>query len=219
VVSADRSAGAVRSPAIRAVTVAALSGCQLDAQLERRSYQVAVAVLVLSAQSVRAAAVPDRAAFERASRQPGRDRHGTIIAPLHTEHDKPGQSFAGLIFPAAVVLLLMTQPAQRPEFRFQVPDDLTAGVYSNLVGVWHSPFEFTLDFAVTLPPELVTDDDGTQRIEVPARVVARVKLPPAQVFELMQVLSQNERSYEQNFGQISRPGASGQEPPLFPPEA
>jgi hypothetical protein len=111
------------------------------------------------------------------------------------------------------------QPAQPPEFKFQVPDDLASGVYCNLVGVWHSPFEFTLDFAVTLPAELVTGDDGSQRVEVPARVVARVKLPPAQVFELMRVLSQNEAAYVKNFGQISRPGASGQEPPLFPPDA
>jgi hypothetical protein len=110
------------------------------------------------------------------------------------------------------------QPPGQPEFKIQVPDELAGGVYSNIVSVWHTPYEFTLDFAVTQPGELVSDEDGTQRVVMPTRVVARVKLPPAQVFELMQALSRNERLYEENFGAIRRPGASGDEPPLFPPE-
>jgi hypothetical protein len=117
-------------------------------------------------------------------------------------------------------LLFMTQPqpSGQPEFSLQVPDDLAAGVYSNIVAVWHTPHEFTLDFAVIQPSELVTDDGGRQHVRVPARVVARVKIPPAQAFELMQALSKNEKIYEQTFGSISRPGPS-QEPPLFPPDA
>ena len=46
----------------------------------------------------------------------------------------------------------MTEPAApppaRPSFALQVPDALEGGVYSNLVTVWHTPYEFTLDFAV-----------------------------------------------------------------------
>ena len=45
----------------------------------------------------------------------------------------------------------MTEPAPppaRPSFALQVPDALEGGVYSNLVAVWHTPYEFTLDFAV-----------------------------------------------------------------------
>lgn len=110
------------------------------------------------------------------------------------------------------------QPPQPAEFRLQVPDDLAAGVYSNIVAVWHTPYEFTLDFAVMQPGELVADDEGNQRPVIPARVVARVKIPPAQVFELMQALSKNERIYEERLGPIQRPGARGQEPPLFPPD-
>jgi len=111
------------------------------------------------------------------------------------------------------------QPPGQPEFNIQIPDDLSAGVYSNFIGVWHTPYEFTLDFAVIQPGELVTGEDGSRHARVPARVVARVKIPPAQVFELMQALSRNEQMYEQAFGPISRPGSPGQEPPLFPPEA
>lgn len=108
--------------------------------------------------------------------------------------------------------------SQPPEFAVQVPDDLAGGVYSNIVAVWHTPYEFTLDFAVLQPAQIVTDEDGNKKPVIPARVVSRVKIPPAAVFELMQALSKNERMYEERIGPITKPGATGQEPPLFPPE-
>jgi hypothetical protein len=102
----------------------------------------------------------------------------------------------------------------------QVPDDLAAGYYSNVVGVWHTPYEFTLDFAVMLPTELMTSPDGEQVPVVPARVVSRVKIPPSAVFELMRALSQNEALYVQNIGPIPTPGGPATpEPPLYPPES
>lgn len=112
----------------------------------------------------------------------------------------------------------MTQPQPQPEFKIQVPDELASGVYSNIVGVWHTPYEFTLDFAVMMPGELAQDDEGNSRVVIPARVVARVKLPPAQVFELMQALSKNENIYEERLGPIHRPGKTDGDSPLFPPE-
>jgi hypothetical protein len=111
----------------------------------------------------------------------------------------------------------MTQPPEPPEFKFQVPDDLASGVYSNIAMVWHSPYEFTLDFAVMQLPETAADD--AERTVIPARVVARVKIPPAAAIELMQALSTNERLYEERLGPIQRPGSAGQEPPLFPPDS
>ena len=115
----------------------------------------------------------------------------------------------------------MTEPAPppaRPSFALQVPDALEGGVYSNLVAVWHTPYEFTLDFAVMLPTQMVTPPDGGEPVRVtPARVVSRVKIPPATVFELMQALSQNEHHYIENIGPIPRPGRPDADPPLFPP--
>ena len=60
----------------------------------------------------------------------------------------------------------MTEPAPppaRPSFALQVPDALEGGVYSNLVAVWHTPYEFTLDFAVMLPTQMVTPPMGATR--------------------------------------------------------
>ncbi len=115
----------------------------------------------------------------------------------------------------------MTEPAQPTpaQLVFSVPDDIAAGVYSNVVGVWHSPYEFTLDFAVTLPPERAEDENGQPLAVVPAKVVSRVKIPPSVVFALMQALSQNEQTYIRTIGPIPTPGRPEQEPPLYPPES
>ncbi|HEU5416795.1 MAG TPA: DUF3467 domain-containing protein [Streptosporangiaceae bacterium] len=109
------------------------------------------------------------------------------------------------------------QPPQPPQISLQVPDDVAAGVYSNLVAVWHTPYEFTLDFAVTQPTQVIADEAGTQQALTPAQVVSRVKIPPAAVFELMQALSKNERLYEERFGPIQRPGPDAADPPMYPP--
>jgi hypothetical protein len=108
-------------------------------------------------------------------------------------------------------------PPAHPSFVLQVPDALEGGVYSNVVVVWHTPYEFTLDFAVMLLPQMVTPTEGGQPVRVtPARVVSRVKIPPSAVFELMRALSENEHLYEENIGPIPRPGRPDADPPLFP---
>jgi hypothetical protein len=116
----------------------------------------------------------------------------------------------------------MTEPQppqpQSGEFVFQVPDDLAAGVYSNVARVWHTGMEFTLDFAVTQIAKPVTFEEGErEKVVIPARVVARVKIPPPALFELMQALSKNEKGYEDQFGPIHKPGRPGTDPPLYPP--
>lgn len=98
-------------------------------------------------------------------------------------------------------------------FDFRVPDDQEAGVYSNLLAVWHSPHEFTFDFAVTLP----TMQDAQGNIHVPSRVVARVKVPPTTVADILKALRDNLAIYERNYGWINRPG-SGVDPNLFIPD-
>lgn len=108
------------------------------------------------------------------------------------------------------------QPVE-PHFVVEVPDDLTAGVYANIVSVWHSPYEFTLDFSVSLPQAVGTDETGNQVPVIPSRVVARVKIPPSAVFDLMRTLADNETRYVDNIGPIHRPGESG--PPLYPPQS
>lgn len=104
----------------------------------------------------------------------------------------------------------MTQQRQDGGYQWRVPAELEGGVYANLVGVWHTPYEFTLDFAAALQAEQVGES-----VVVPARVTSRVKLPVTVIFDLIRALNENMTKYEAQHGAIVRPG----EPqPLPPPD-
>ncbi len=80
-----------------------------------------------------------------------------------------------------------------------VPDDQVAGHYANVVGAWHTPHEFAVDFAVIQP--FVGGAPGSMQ----ARVVTRVRIPPTIVFDLLRAINDNLAQYEETFGEIKRP--------------
>lgn len=83
----------------------------------------------------------------------------------------------------------------------EVPSELAGGNFADFVGVWHSTDVFTLDFAsVVSPPRPVVDDNGVTRNQINARVVSRVRVPPAQVFELMKALERELSAWERERG-------------------
>ncbi len=94
------------------------------------------------------------------------------------------------------------ESGQQPEFQMVVSEELEGGVYANFLGVWHSPYEFTLDWCVTQPPQ--TTEEGA--VVMPARVVSRVKIPVTLIFDVLRALNENMTRYEQSFGEIRRPG-------------
>jgi hypothetical protein len=96
----------------------------------------------------------------------------------------------------------MADPEQQ-ELQINIPDAVAPGVYSNMILVWHTPYEFTLDFAAIEPSD-------TNR--VPCRVVTRVRIPPTVIFDLMRALNENMAKYEASFGEIKRPGGGGRPP-------
>ena len=85
-----------------------------------------------------------------------------------------------------------------------VPPDLEAGVYANFLGVWHSAYEFTLDFATTQPARPAEDDP--ERTVMPVLVSSRVKIPVTLIFDVVRALNENMTRYEDTFGEINRPG-------------
>jgi hypothetical protein len=96
---------------------------------------------------------------------------------------------------------------QQPEFRLVVPPEAEAGVYANFLGVWHSAYEFTLDFGVMQPPQPPESEDGAP--VVPCRVVSRIKIPVTLVYDVLRALNENMTRYEQSYGEIRRPGPQG----------
>ena len=97
----------------------------------------------------------------------------------------------------------MEAGGQQPEFAFRVPEELAGGTYANLLAIWHTAHEFTLDFAVTMPAE--GSESGPPR--VPCEVVARVKISPSVVFDVLRALNENMTKYESTYGDIPRPGS------------
>jgi len=81
--------------------------------------------------------------------------------------------------------------------QMNMPSDQTAGVYADFVRAWHTKDAFVLDFANLVEP--VRSEDDT--VILNATVVARVRIPPAQVFELMKALEQQLSMWETETGQ------------------
>jgi hypothetical protein len=101
------------------------------------------------------------------------------------------------------------EPEGRPtEFQIMVPPELEGGVYANFLSSWHTPYEFTLDFAATQPPQV--PDDPLAPIAIPCRVVTRVKIPVTLVFDVIRALNEVMTGYESQFGEIRPPGAPGE---------
>jgi len=76
----------------------------------------------------------------------------------------------------------------QPQAHLHVPDDRIEGTYADFVSVWHSKDAFVLDFAVLAQPVTAA--------QFMSRVVARVRIPPSQVFEIMKALEQQLTAWE-----------------------
>ncbi|MDR2565986.1 MAG: DUF3467 domain-containing protein [Bifidobacteriaceae bacterium] len=98
--------------------------------------------------------------------------------------------------------------ATEQRIQIKLPTELETGVYADFVRAWHTNDAFVLDFAALLEPP--RRESG--QVVLTAVVGARVRIPPAQVFELMKALEQQLSSWEKQHGK--RPP----EPGAFPPE-
>lgn len=98
---------------------------------------------------------------------------------------------------------------ETPNLRINVPADQVAGHYANLIGVWHTQHDFAIDFCVIQP--FAGDEETTS-----AQVIARVRLPPTIVFDLLRSLNENLADYEKSFGEIKEQESDG--PPAHGPK-
>ena len=81
------------------------------------------------------------------------------------------------------------------QLEIQVPEHLQGGIWSNMVAVSHSQYEFTLDFVrihFNQPPV----DDKMQAV-----LVQRVNVSPLLVAQLIRALDENMGKYERQFGE------------------
>jgi hypothetical protein len=89
------------------------------------------------------------------------------------------------------------------ELRLEVPPELEGGTYANVLNVWHTAYEFTLDFGVM--QQVAEPEDPDEVVQVPVRVTSRVRIPVTLLFEVLKALNQNMTNYEATFGSIRDP--------------
>ncbi len=96
----------------------------------------------------------------------------------------------------------MSEPSGMPEHRMEIvmPEANIPGVHADLVGVWHTRDSFVLDFSAIVEPPRVEQAPVGQVIVERAQVVARVRIPPSQVFEIMKALEQQLSLWERETG-------------------
>lgn len=127
------------------------------------------------------------------------DAQGVALAASQAADE--GAGFRQSYLPCAVVA--SNEPGNNePFFEIQVPPELETGAYSNFLAVWHSPHDFTLDFAIT--GQALQAEDGS--VTVPCRVVARIKIPLTVAEAMLQALATNVSKYEDVAGRIRKPG-------------
>ncbi len=101
-------------------------------------------------------------------------------------------------------------PDRPIELKIDVPPELEGGTYANVLNVWHTPYEFTLDFGVMQQVVESEDADADAPVQVPVRVVSRVRIPVTLLFEVLKALNTNMTGYESTFGSIRPPEAPTQ---------
>ena len=84
------------------------------------------------------------------------------------------------------------------QVQMNVPEAVQAGAYADGAAVWHTPYEFTLDFFAIQPPDSESPD------VLQCLTTARVKIPPTVIFDLLKALNENMTKYEAQFGEIPR---------------
>jgi hypothetical protein len=102
----------------------------------------------------------------------------------------------------------VVEGGDRPvEFRQRVPKELQTGSYANLMAGWLTPYEFTLDFAVTQEPQV--PEDAADPVTIPCILVSRVKIPVTIIFDVLRALSDLMTAYERLYGEIQQPRPRG----------
>ncbi|MDR0847931.1 MAG: DUF3467 domain-containing protein [Propionibacteriaceae bacterium] len=81
-----------------------------------------------------------------------------------------------------------------PRIQLNLPQDKAPGVFADFVRAWHTRDAFVLDFSSYTDPPV--RDEVAEDIVQQSAVVSRVRIPPAQVFELMKALEQQLSAWE-----------------------
>jgi len=103
------------------------------------------------------------------------------------------------------------EPQEESATAFIVPPEQEAGVYANTFAVWHTAYDFTIDFAASQLPEPRDPEDPESPYVVPCRVVSRIRIPAGTVFGLIKTIHDRMSTYENDWGPIREPEYRGEQ--------
>lgn len=71
-----------------------------------------------------------------------------------------------------------------------LPKETELGIFADFAHIWHTPATFVLDFlSVKIPASAEASEDGAgAELVISSRVTARVRIPPEQIFPLIEAL-------------------------------
>lgn len=97
----------------------------------------------------------------------------------------------------------MTDPTQ-VKVNVTLPPEIEAGVFASFASIWRDNDGFVLDFAVTTSPGIPqVEQDGSNIVNVNARIVSRVRIPASQAWEFMRALNTQLDAWEGEHGKPS----------------
>lgn len=92
------------------------------------------------------------------------------------------------------------------QLQLELPNDSELGVFADFANIWHTPATFVLDFlSVKGPPNVMTDDEGNPVAILSSRVGARVRIPPEQIFPLIEALQAQGQEWLNETGRSAPP--------------
>lgn len=96
-------------------------------------------------------------------------------------------------------------PDEGAPLTFYVPEEQEAGTYAHTYAVWHTAYDFIIDFAVTQLAQQTDADDPNSPRFIPARVVSRIRMPAGLVFDFIRTINERMTQYESEWGEIRGP--------------
>lgn len=94
------------------------------------------------------------------------------------------------------------------KIQMNLPPAMEVGAHVDLASVWHTPNTFVIDFLAVKRPPQITVDEQTNRPQhgtLETTVAARVRIPPEQVFLLIDALRTQSNAWLSETGRSEPP--------------
>lgn len=91
----------------------------------------------------------------------------------------------------------------------ELPPDKATGVFADFANIWHTPVGFVIDFLSTKRPAQPTASESgvIDHAVLETVVAARIRIPPEQIFPLINALQEQGAKWLEEQGRVEPPEA------------